>query len=78
MSRKRGKFKLHIGGAEKMEAVMEKEGVTTMHSASVSSIEVRDELLDNLKKSGQKLNSLLNVRPRHIHKAIKEARKEWK
>lgn len=66
------------GGADKMEAVMSKRCVSSMHSAAEDVIQERDEVLDKLKESGKKLNSILNVRPRHINKAIRDTRKEWK
>jgi predicted PP-loop superfamily ATPase len=83
MSKKKRKFKLYLGGADKMAHAVAIKGNSsaTMHSANVRTVEFssEDRLMTHLLECGKRLNERLGITDEHIDSTLKEIRKEcWK
>lgn len=82
MSNKKRRYKLYMGGADKMAHAIAIKGnsTTTIHSADVSTIEYfEDRLMTHLSECGNRLSKRLEITDEHIDTALKEIRKEcWK
>lgn len=64
------------GENKKMEDVAVKANVINPKGFVKACCE--DKLLSNLKESGKRISSLLNISQKDINRAIKEVRKDWR
>lgn len=64
------------GENKKMEDVAVKANV--INPKGFVKMRCEDKLLSNLRESGKRISSLLNISQKDIDRAIKEVRKDWK
>ena len=82
MAKRKKKYKLYIGGADKMANAIALRGnsVATIRSANKRTVEKsEDRLMMNLSECGKRLSERLEITDEHIDNALKEIRREcWK
>jgi hypothetical protein len=82
MANRKRKYKLYVGGADKMAHAIALKGnsVATIRSAKVRTAEIsEDRLMMNLSECGQRLSERLEITDEHIDNTLKEIRREcWK